>query len=128
MDAAFAWLSAIAEWLGMWIPRIQIINATHAGVKFVRGWKVVKLEPGFHIYWPLTTNVDTFPVVRQSIDLRTQTIVTKDGRTIVVGGLIVFEVDDVEKLLAQTFQPDSTIREIALAAIHAACCPLTWDD
>lgn len=127
MEGALAWISEIARWFGQFVPRFLIIEATHGGVKFVRGWRVVKLDPGFHVFWPLVTTVKTYPTARQADDLRSQTIVTADGRTIVVGGMVVYEVEDIEKILAHTFQPETTIRDIALSAFHDVCCQLTWD-
>jgi regulator of protease activity HflC (stomatin/prohibitin superfamily) len=125
---ALAWISELVAWIAQFIPRFLIVEATHGGVKFVRGSKIVKLDAGFHIYWPLTTSVHLYPIARQADDLRSQTIVTADDKTIVVGGMIVYEVDDVEKILAHTFQPEQTIRDVALSAFHDVCCQLTWQE
>lgn len=125
---AFAWISELVGWFGQVFPRWIILDTTQGAIKFVRGWKVVTLSPGWHVYWPLTTKLSTYPTARQADDLRTQTIVTTDDKTIAVGGLIVYEVDDVEKILAHTFQPEQTIKDIALSAIHDVCCRLSWDE
>lgn len=127
MEGALGWISAIAEWFGQFIPRWVIVPTTMGAVKFVRGSRVVKLSAGWHLYWPLTTQMTIYPVVRQANDLRAQTIVTKDNHTAVIAGLIVYEVSDIEALVAQTFDPDDTIRDIALSAIHDACIQYTWD-
>lgn len=126
MDGALGWISAIAEWFGQFIPRWQIVPTTHGGVKFVRGAHVVKLEAGWHVYWPVTTQMVIYPVKRQANDLRAQTVVTTDNRTAVVGGLIVYEVSDIERLVAETFDPDDTIRDVALSAIHDVCIQYDW--
>lgn len=128
IDSALGWIGQVADWVGQWIPRWMIIDVRHAGVKFVRGRRVVKLEPGIAVWWPVTTTIDTYPTARQADDLRSQTIVTKDDKTIVVGGMIVYRVHDVEKLLAQTFSAVKAIRDITLTCIHDVCCRMTWEE
>jgi regulator of protease activity HflC (stomatin/prohibitin superfamily) len=128
MESAFAWIGRIIEWFGQFIPRIEIVDTTHGALKFVRGAKIVKLGPGMHVYWPLTTKFEAYPVARQASDLRTQTLVTKDDKVLAVGGLIVYEIYDLEPLLAHTWHPENTIRDICISAIHDVCCQLTWDE
>lgn len=126
MGGALAWISEIVNWIGQFVPRWIILDTTKAGVKFVRGSKVVPLGPGWHLYWPLTTIIHTYPTARQATDLRGQVFVTSDDKAIIVGGLIVYEIKDVEAILARTFDPDDTIKDISLSAIHDVCCQKTW--
>jgi regulator of protease activity HflC (stomatin/prohibitin superfamily) len=118
MDAALGWIGQLIEWFGMFIPRRIIIETTHAGVKWVKGHTVVPLNPGIHFYWPLLTEYKTYPTARQATDLRTQTLMTTDGKTIVVGGMIVYEIKDIEAILAHTYDPEQTIKDVTLSAIH----------
>jgi regulator of protease activity HflC (stomatin/prohibitin superfamily) len=128
MDAAFAWVGWIADWFSQWIPRWTIIRTTHGGVKFIRGHKTIPLGPGWHCFWPLTTELLIYPTARQAVDLRTQTLMTTDGKTIVVGGLIVYEITDIEAALAHTFDTDQTIKDVALSAIHDTLVKMSWVD
>lgn len=128
MDAAFAWVGQIVDWFGQFLPRWTIVKTTHAAVKFVRGHKVVALGPGWHLYWPLTTEFESYPVVRQAADLRTQTLMTTDGKTLVVGGLVVYEIRDIAAILAHTWDPEQTIKDIALSAVHDVLVCMSWVD
>jgi regulator of protease activity HflC (stomatin/prohibitin superfamily) len=128
MEGALAWVSEIARWVGQFVPRWVIVDTTHGAVKFVRGSKVVALGPGWHLYWPLTTNFTLYPTARQAADLRTQTVVTRDGRSIAVGGLIIYEISDIELIVAHTFDPDQTIKDISMTVVHDVCCQKTWDE
>lgn len=128
MESAVAWIGAIFNWLGAFIPRWVIIDSTHAAVKFVRGSRVVACAAGIIWYWPVTTNLVLHPIARQTANLKSQTIMTSDERTVIVGGLIVFEISDIEKVLAHTFDPDETIKDICLSTIHDVCCQLTWTE
>lgn len=128
MDGALAWIGQIAEWIGRLIPRLVIIRTTHSAIKFVRGWKVVKIGPGLHFYWPMITDLVTYPTVRQAEELRGQTIVTTDDKTLLVAGLSIHEVEDLEKLIAHTYDPQQTIKDITLTAVHDVCCRLSWEE
>lgn len=136
MEGAFSWIGAIAERLGSLFPRLYIMDSTHGAVKFVsfrlRWWmeypEIVKLPPGAHIWWPAASVFMVHPIARQANDLRAQTIVTKDGKTVTVGGMIVFEISDVEKILAHTYDPDDTIRDVALSCVHDVCIQYTLDE
>lgn len=128
MDSALAWIGQIANWLGTFIPRWTIYDTTEGGVKFVCGKKAVGLGPGIHWYWPVTTTIVNYPTARQADDLRSQTMMTLDDRVIVVGGMIVYEVTDVLTLLSTSHSAATTIKDLALTAVHDVCCNLSLSD
>jgi regulator of protease activity HflC (stomatin/prohibitin superfamily) len=140
MDSALGWIGQIASWFGQFFPHWQIVQTTQGGVK-MRAFRlrdvflfrphtmtVVALSPGLHTFWPFATALLIYPTARQATDLRPQVFVTKDDKTVLVGGLIVYEIGDIEAILASTFDPDDTIKDIALTAVHDVCSQLTWDD
>lgn len=118
MEAAFAWLGKLMEWFGQFVPRIEIIDTNHGAVKFVRGSKIVPLGPGVHVYWPLVTKLTIYPTSRQASDLRSQAVWTADNKVLQVGGLLEYEIRDLEKILAHTWDPEQTIKAVALGAFH----------
>jgi regulator of protease activity HflC (stomatin/prohibitin superfamily) len=140
MESAFGWLGEIFNALLSLVPQIVLCRATHAGVKFQAGRTVRLLRPdngvpfpcikwwksfpylwfqrtGVHVYWPLVTETEIVPVKRQTTNLVNQYLCTSDGSTIGVGGIIVYEVSDVEKLLTECYDYEDTIQDLALAAI-----------
>lgn len=128
MEQAFAWIGQLAEWLAAFFPHVRIVPITHGAVKFIRGSKVQVLAPGFHIYWPFTTIFEEYPTARQAIDLRAQTITTTDDKVIAVSALVVFAIEDIEKILAHTFDPEETIRDIGLGCVHDVVTQYSWED
>lgn len=117
MESAFAWLGDIINWFGKFIPRVFIMKATHGGIAFKRGKHVIKLDPGLHVYWPFTTELATYPIVRQTSNLPTQVLMSKDGKPVVVGGIVVYKINDIVKALRDVWDLDDTIRDISLLAI-----------
>lgn len=126
MESAFAWLGAIFEWFGQWIPRWKIINANMGGVKFVKGANIVRLDPGIHFYWPVTTNIDTYPTARQTIKLTDQTLTTADNRTISVTGMVTYRIFDVVAIIGKTYDADNTIAEVGQSAVIHVLSSLSW--
>src|SRR3990167_4634322 len=130
MDQAFAWIGAIIEWVGRFIPRLVILIPSLGAVKYtgLRHCMLVTAHgAGLHIYWPLVSVWDVYPVVRQTDDLSTQSITTSDGKTIAAAGLITYEVYDLLKLLPTTFEPAKAISEITLTSIHDVLSRMTWE-
>lgn len=90
--------------------------------------RVVTQRAGIIVWWPVVTDVHLWPVVRQANNLQAQTIVTTDNKVFIVGGMIVFEIDDVQKVVCDLYDPDDSIRDLALAAIHDACIQYSAED
>lgn len=128
MTDALAWIGQIADWLGRFFPRWVIISATEAGVKFVRGKRIVPMRPGIAWYWPASTEVKFYPTVRQPLNLPSQTVLTRDGKPVAVGGAFEYEVPDPTPLLTGVLDPDQTIRLVAAGAVHKVCSSLTYDE
>jgi SPFH domain/Band 7 family protein len=143
LDSALGWIGQVAEWVGKFIPRWERLDVTYEAIKIVRGrweWKgwrprwleqiVVVCKPDrIHWWWPATTLWFEHPVVRQRLNLKSQVITLHDDTQVLVAGLIVFKVRDIQKLLTQTYGIDECIGDIALAAMHEAILSFkTWAD
>jgi regulator of protease activity HflC (stomatin/prohibitin superfamily) len=111
MEGAFGWIGELFAWFVSLLPHLDLCRVTHRGLKFKRGGKVRVIEPGLYWWWPCVTEVVTMPVVRQSVDIPAQTLTTKDGYSILISMTLVYEITDVEKALAQSYDVDDTITE-----------------
>ena len=109
----FDWINDIAGWIGDLIPEWDLLLLTDGAVKFKPGGRTVVLKPG-HIYWwwPVTSQVSIIGVRRQTLSFN-QRLTTKDGVTISVNFVIVFEIEDVYKALVDTHDFEDTIEEVA---------------
>jgi regulator of protease activity HflC (stomatin/prohibitin superfamily) len=118
MDAAFAWLSQIVEAMLQLIPRRVIIRATERGVKWSLWKEPQEMMPGIRFYWPLITDIEVTVVARQTINLPTQSLMTKDGQTVVAGGVIVYKISDVVQAIGKiNWSPEDTAGDITQAAV-----------
>lgn len=152
--AALTSLGEFFVWLLKWVPRRQLILEYERGVKMTppaRGWfeksfrfillfewvkwlfrcksqEVVALESGCWWYWPLFTEIRTWPVVRQTLNIPPQTLTTVDGCTVVVSGTVVYDIDDIVKILVHTYDPEDTIREAAALAVCNIVTSRSFED
>jgi regulator of protease activity HflC (stomatin/prohibitin superfamily) len=128
MSDILSLLGDLVRSLISFIPRIGICRATHGGIKFVRGWKIKKIEGGLYAFWPLTTEVVVIPVVRQCCNPPAQVLTTKDGKTVVVSPVLVVEITDVVKALGRTWDIDDLLLDIAGLAAVQLVADRTWDE
>jgi regulator of protease activity HflC (stomatin/prohibitin superfamily) len=119
VDRAFGWIGEIFQTLLRFVPWLVIVPATHAGVAFVRGHRVKEWKPGLHWYWPLVTTHKTIAVVRQTQRIQSKIVMTKDLKTVTVGALVTYYIDDVVSAIAKIADLPSDIMERSQGAILA---------
>ena len=118
MESAFAWLNQLIETFYRFFPHILIVRATHGGVKWVWGSKLKTLNPGLHVYWPLTTEVEVIVTARQTLAIPDQVLATKDGKKVVVKTLVVYKIRDVEHAIGRVnWDVDTTINDLTQSAV-----------
>ena len=112
------WLNNIILAILEFIPRRVIVRATHRGVKWRMRGGPVEMKPGFRVWWPLLSEIEVIPVARQTLNTHTQALMTKDGRQVVVGGVVVYSIQDIVKAIGErNFDVDVTVNDISQAAI-----------
>lgn len=121
-------LSSFLTSLGKFIPRLHIVRKTERAVLFRRGRIAKVVEPGLVLYWPLVTDIVWASVVKQTIDLPNLTLMSKDNKTVIASGLVVYEISDIYKYLVENYDCDKSISEIACAAIRDVIVDKTVDE
>ena len=124
----FDWIGDLIEWVLSIFPRLVIIRSTNRAVKFVRGKKLVLVEPGLMVYWPLVTEVIHLAVVRQTLNLPTQRLVTKDGKRVIASAVVVFAVSDAIQAVGLSWDWEDTIKDISMASVAAIITGAEYDD
>jgi regulator of protease activity HflC (stomatin/prohibitin superfamily) len=108
VDAALGWIGELARWLSAWVPRLVHVLAYQRAIKFVRD-HTEEIGPGLHLYWPITTQVEAKAVCRQVLNLASQTLVTKDGKTVAASGVVVYEITDLHRFLVENFDAEQSL-------------------
>ena len=130
METAFGWLGQIFDALLQFVPRILIVRNTHQAVKWKRGGKVVAVERGRRTtYWPLLTEVETIVVARQTTDVRTQVLMSRDRKQVVAGAMVVFWIDDVIQAIGErNWDVESTVTDIVMSVVSEEITSKTLDE
>ena len=72
---------------------------------------------GWYLFWPLIQRIVWMEVQTQVVDLRTQSIRTKDNYEIIVSGAVQYSIKDVEKAIINVQDVDVAIMTISLGII-----------
>ncbi len=122
------WLAQFFDRLFVWVPRCLIIRSTHGGVK----WRtnlvddeaepaIVELKPGLHWFWPLTSDIETIVTARRPVDVPTMSLLTSDGKSVIVSASVVFRINNVTLALGErNWDVDSTLVDITQNVIFDA--------
>ena len=114
---ALGWIGSIAEWLGRLIPRLLIIPTTHGGIAFIRGKNVKPLKPGLHLYWRFWTKVLVIPTARQTKVLEPRSLTTADNKSVAVGAMLRYKIQNVEAALAKSWDIENVVADELLVAL-----------
>jgi hypothetical protein len=128
VQQAFGWIGEIFQFLLRLFPWLVIVPATHGGVAFVRGWRVKEWKPGLHWYWPMVTRYTLMTTVRQTQMMQSKVTMTKNLRTVTVGALVTYYVDDVVSAIAKIADLPSDIMERSQGAILAEVAARTLEE
>lgn len=124
---ALTWISELVSALGSLVPRIFHVPKTHNGVLFTRGHST-RMAPGMHWYWPIWSHPMVYPIKRQTVDLPAQTLMTADEKAVFVSATVVYQIEDIEKALVETYELEDTIRDTAMGAVRQAIVSASFDD
>lgn len=111
------WLREIFERLLSIFPRIELITPNKLGIRTTFGKFVKILTSGWYIYWPLIQTVEWAIVKPQVVDLRAQSVGTKDNKSVVVSGAIQYSIRDIRKSLLEVQDYDKSLETLALGII-----------
>ena len=114
---ALDWIGQLMEVAISLIPRLVVVRQTHAGVVFRLG-VARAIGPGWHVYWPLTSECVLVCTVRQSLNLSYQCLLTKDNHALVVAAIVVFRIESAFLAVTETDNIQDTIHDVSMSAIR----------
>ena len=88
----------------------------------MHGHRIKEWTPGLHWFWPVVTTYALMTTVRQTQTIRSKVVMTKDLRTVVVGALVTYFVDDIVAAVAKIADLPSDVIERSQGAILAEIC------
>jgi regulator of protease activity HflC (stomatin/prohibitin superfamily) len=116
--SGLAWFNDLMVWLGRWFPRLVLIRAKHTGVKFGLRGVVTELEPGLHMYWPITTEVK---VVSRTV--RTLEIASMLCGYEVISLVVQYRIDEPKQLMMKFYDIFSYVDDMTQSCLSASYLP-----
>ena len=83
----------------------------------MRGHRIKEWKAGLHWYWPVVTTYKLMTIVRQTQLIQSKVVMTKDLRSVTVGALVTYFVDDVVIALTKIADLPSDVIERSQGAI-----------
>lgn len=110
------------------IVPLVIINQYNKGVLLRAGLYKKTLEPGWYLKYPIVDEVLTHVVVPTTMPLPEQSLVTKDGKDILVEAVIKYSVSDIKILLIEVNDTVDAISDMTRAIIKIILTDKTWEE
>ncbi len=122
-DKLFELLINLWDWIRFWV----VLNPNEGGVIITLGKHVRVVGPGVHLKWPLVSELALCDTAIQTMELRPQTITTKDNKSVVVTAIIKFQIKDVKPILLEVTDFDDVLKDTTMGHIRALCSECTFD-
>ena len=128
------WLTVLLEQVTGFIPRPIIVRPDEGGFRQIpkfwgRGTWLREMKAG-NWYWlvPWFMQHEVIKTKPQIVDIRIQSVWTKDGRDIAIGGAIKYYVSNSMKAQLSVLDYDKMIQNIALVKIFSFVRKHTFDE
>lgn len=115
MDA----LTNLIKFLLCIFPRPRVVAPNEGGVRIFFGKWVQTLKPGWYWFWPIFNLIDilVLEITSQVKDVRAQSVITKDGRSLAVGVGIEYSIKDARKALLCVQDFDKSLQDYILGLV-----------
>lgn len=122
------WLNQIFAKILSIFPTRSIIAPHERGIRITFGNRVRVLEPGWYLWWPIIQEIIFAEIVPQVVDLRTQSVKTKDGKNVIVGGGIQYRIINIKNAILNVQDFDKALETLALGIILEFVAKRTLED
>lgn len=96
------------------IKRLGIYNRrAHAGI----AWK-----------WPLIESYETETILITTLGLNSQTLTTKDHKSVVISAIIKYKIQDVKLYLLNVYEPEDVLADITMGEIQKKVTKTNYSD
>ncbi len=113
MKTLWEFLSQFWRQLRPW----TIVNPWQQALRIRLGKHVTRLGPGIHWKLAFMDSIFAQSVRRRVVALNTQTITTKDWKTVTLSASMAYEIQDLELLYRRVHHAEDTLVRLAMAAL-----------
>ena len=122
----------------------QLLSFLAHGWRHIAPWKVVPVYQtcgvlrlgkyhrtitcGFNWKWPVIDDVIDVDTVVTTLRLKPQTCTTKDGKSVVVCGIVKYQIINVEPYIKSIWDQKDVMTDVAMSNILTAVRTVTFDE
>lgn len=106
----------------------KIVNQWEEGVHLRNGKFIRVVKPGLNFKVSFFDNIITTPVITQTVNLRSQTVTSKDEKSIVLSSIVRYHVHDVEKFLLGVMHANDVLVDTTQGIIRDIVEDTDWND
>jgi len=121
----------LIDWLVSLVNEIKpffIIKEYEEAVR-LRGGKYSKsFKKGFYLKIPFYDEIIAQHVVITTLDLPSQSLVTKDGKNIVIKAIVKYKIYDVKIFLLEVYDAKDALSDVAQGIIKDIMISSSWED
>ncbi len=121
-------LDRIFETIRKLIPVIFLLSPDEAGVRVTLGTRVKVLGPGFYFHWGIIQQILYTTVTTQVKDIRSQSVLSGDGREMTVSGAIKYKVSDIRKAMLEIQDYDRSLEALSLGVLLETVSSLSEEE
>lgn len=86
------------------------------------------IKPGWHWKWPWFEKVYEQRITTTTVPSASQSLTTKDGKNVVVSGIIKYKVVDVKVFLCDTEEPIDALGDLTQGIVKNIIMSKTWEE
>ena len=107
----------------------MVIAPYQRGVRLRLGKFNKVLSPGLHFFFPFWIDeILTENVVTETRRIKPQSLTTKDGKAVVLSGVVTFEIEDVRVFLLEVEGRNNVVEDASYGAISDFIMKRDWAD
>lgn len=122
------WLNQFFTSISKFFPVLWSVEPDESGIRTTLGKHVKDTPPGWYLLWRLIQVAEKIKVVPQVIDLRGQSITTRDGKSILISGAVQYRVTNARKAILEVYDYDSNLQNVALGVLARYAAAHTYDE
>ena len=93
---------------------MEIVHTYEQGVYFKGGKDIKLLRPGIHFYRPIVGNIQKISTVPQTINLPTQSVLTKDFKPVTVSSNLEYKIHNARKVWTKVQDLDDSLHNTGM--------------
>ena len=110
------WLKDLIAGILDILPRSVLVNPDEGTARTTLGKYVKLLGPGWYFYWPLIQTMQTIAVTPQVVDVRVQSVRTKDGTDLAIELAVRYRITNAASAQLKVLDYDRSLQNSSLVA------------